>query len=128
MGTIARHAVFGSRRSEQHAWVRPTEPQQPGPRQTMQITKQTVPEPPPVSFELAVSTYTPPARTRVRDRIRWLFDIDDGAGAVVCMACVLAVFGTLFVRLVQLDNTLENQQLQCRPLDKTTLQMECKFE
>jgi hypothetical protein len=66
--------------------------------------------------------------SKARSGVRWVFDIDDGAGAAVCFVCVLAVFATLVVRLVQLDHSLDSQSLKCTAVDKTTLQMHCEFQ
>ena len=64
---------------------------------------------------------------KARELIRWTFDIDDGAGGIVCFLCVLAVFGTLVVRLVQLDHSLDSQSLKC-VTDTHSLQTSCEFE
>ena len=60
--------------------------------------------------------------------LRYVFDIDDGAGGLTCMLCVLAIFGVLVTRLAQLDNALDSQSLLCSQINKNSLQMECKFE
>ncbi len=65
---------------------------------------------------------------KVRAFTRWTFDIDDGAGAIVCFACVLAVFGTLVFRLAQLDASLDSQALKCTAVNKQTLEMNCEFQ
>ena len=65
---------------------------------------------------------------KVRAFVRWTFDVDDGAGAAVCFVCVLAVFSTLVVRLVQLDQNLDAQSLKCTAVDTKTLQMHCEFQ
>jgi hypothetical protein len=65
---------------------------------------------------------------RVRRAVSWMFDIDDGGGAITCFVCVLAVFGTLVFRLVELDHSLDSQMLKCTAVDKNTLQMQCEFK
>ena len=83
------------------------------------------------SFATPGPVAVPPSPTpfgKAAAALRHVFDIDDGAGGVTCMLCVLAVFGVLVTRLAQLDYALDSQALNCKPLNPHTLQMECKFE
>jgi hypothetical protein len=66
-------------------------------------------------------------RHRAGERIRWLLDIDDGAGAAVCVLGALFIFGFLTVRLVQLNSALAYQSLTCKAMDKASLSVECRF-
>ena len=65
---------------------------------------------------------------KTRAFVRWTFDVDDGAGAAVCFLCVLAVFGTLVVRLVELDHSLDSQSLKCSAVNTKSLEMKCEFQ
>ena len=70
----------------------------------------------------------PTALSKATAAVRYVFDIDDGAGGLTCMVCVLTIFAVLVLRLAQLDNALESQSLNCQPINTHSLQMECKFE
>ena len=47
---------------------------------------------------------------------------------MTCFLCVILVFGTLVVRLVELDRSLDAQTLRCSAVDKNSLQMSCEFQ
>jgi hypothetical protein len=64
---------------------------------------------------------------RAEEIARWVFDIDDGAGAVICMLTVLSLFGFLSLRLYQLDRSLTHETMVCKPVDQKSLQVECRL-
>jgi hypothetical protein len=81
--------------------------------------------------ELQASVIAEPSAglaARAKRRLRWWFDIDDGGGAITLMAAVILVFGTLFIRLVDLNHSLNVKAMNCRALDTTTLQVSCQYE
>jgi hypothetical protein len=95
----------------------------------MQITRPVIS--PQLQSTPAAIAYAPARKDwtqSARRAVRWLFDIDDGGGAITCFLCVIAVFGMLVVRLVELDHNLDAQSLKCTAIDQHTLQMRCEFE
>jgi len=85
-----------------------------------------------VSDAVIVAPPAPPTlwqtwRQRADEKLRWLIDIDDGAGAAVCVLGVLIIFGILTVRLFQLNSTLSYESMTCKAMDKTSLSVECRF-
>ena len=80
-----------------------------------------------ITPEPAAAAAAPTVWGKSMAAVRYVFDIDDGAGGLTCMLCVLAIFGLLVTRLAQLDSALDSQKLNCQ-VNGHTLAVNCKYE